>query len=605
MDLFRRMFDISDGTTRELKGTGELEHGIPVERSNANRGEQPLGESSGEVDKTQTSPTVSEATIFEPAEKIISADEETISVEKAGRQERIKKFALSVFVPNGVREYLKYLGGKKNKDTSESDVMAKAADLAVSLAEAERQEEISKRQEKSSGGASSEKTKDGNEDSYGFKASEMLYVADGVTGENPGTGRIASQHVKEIIEKESIHWSKNTTVENAETELNNLFSTLKKSFKPESGLPIPGDTTLTLARVTESNGKKHVSVLHIGDTRLYIRNKDGSLREVTEDHGPLQSKRENFPMFGKITFQEVTLVRNLKDEEYQLLKQLVEECRFVKVNDPQTGETVLDVEQTRFRNLTVKIRAELSAQGLDFLKFFKRLKGHLNKSISASDKSQQEDIKAFSVELGTDDTDLIAVSDGITDVLTKDEFQKTINRAKEENPLQAHEQADEVIKVTKNRLKSINDEDGFAKNDDETIVIVQLDAEREIEAYEVLSNAQEIQNISDLRERLSLLSEYVFTVVPTDSGRVPVDGKRIIGRIDFFEKILDGDTNSEEFKKFADYMKQRNWLNLQREAQYQIMSSYLNHFIRSMPKQYGIRDIAARLFTEKAKEKLK
>jgi PPM family protein phosphatase len=130
----------------------------------------------------------------------------------------------------------------------------------------------------------------GNEDAY-FARSPLFAVADGVGGAQ--AGEVASQVAVEVLEKGlpdgagSIEERLIARVE----EANSRIAELAQADQRRAGM----STTLTLAYV----GEEEVSVVHVGDSRLY-RLRDGAFERLTDDHTLV----DELVRSGKLTQQE-------------------------------------------------------------------------------------------------------------------------------------------------------------------------------------------------------------------------------------------------------------------------------------------------------------
>jgi serine/threonine protein phosphatase PrpC len=130
----------------------------------------------------------------------------------------------------------------------------------------------------------------GNEDAY-FARSPLFAVADGVGGAQ--AGEVASQVAVEVLEKGlpegggSIEERLIARVE----EANARIAELAHADERRAGM----STTLTLAYV----GEEEVSVVHVGDSRLY-RLRDGAFERLTDDHTLV----DELVRSGKLTQQE-------------------------------------------------------------------------------------------------------------------------------------------------------------------------------------------------------------------------------------------------------------------------------------------------------------
>ena len=130
----------------------------------------------------------------------------------------------------------------------------------------------------------------GNEDAY-FARSPLFAVADGVGGAQ--AGEVASQIAVEVLSQGvpegggSIEERLRARVE----EANSLIAELARADERRAGM----STTLTLAYV----GEDEVSVVHVGDSRLY-RLRDGVFERLTDDHTLV----DELVRSGKLTQQE-------------------------------------------------------------------------------------------------------------------------------------------------------------------------------------------------------------------------------------------------------------------------------------------------------------
>jgi serine/threonine protein phosphatase PrpC len=130
----------------------------------------------------------------------------------------------------------------------------------------------------------------GNEDAY-FARSPLFAVADGVGGAQ--AGEVASQLAVEVLEKGlpdgagSIEERLIARV----AEANSRIAELAQADQRRAGM----STTLTLAYV----GEEEVSVVHVGDSRLY-RLRDGAFERLTDDHTLV----DELVRSGKLTQQE-------------------------------------------------------------------------------------------------------------------------------------------------------------------------------------------------------------------------------------------------------------------------------------------------------------
>ena len=130
----------------------------------------------------------------------------------------------------------------------------------------------------------------GNEDAY-FARAPLFAVADGVGGAQ--AGEVASQVAVEVLEKGlpegggSIEERLIARVE----EANARIAELAQADERRAGM----STTLTLAYV----GEEDVSVVHVGDSRLY-RLRDGVFERLTDDHTLV----DELVRSGKLTQQE-------------------------------------------------------------------------------------------------------------------------------------------------------------------------------------------------------------------------------------------------------------------------------------------------------------
>jgi protein phosphatase len=130
----------------------------------------------------------------------------------------------------------------------------------------------------------------GNEDAY-FARSPLFAVADGVGGAQ--AGEVASQLAVEVLSQGlpegdgSIEERLRARVE----EANSRIASLAQADERRAGM----STTLTLAYV----GEEDVSVVHVGDSRLY-RLRDGVFERLTDDHTLV----DELVRSGKLTQQE-------------------------------------------------------------------------------------------------------------------------------------------------------------------------------------------------------------------------------------------------------------------------------------------------------------
>jgi len=130
----------------------------------------------------------------------------------------------------------------------------------------------------------------GNEDAY-FARSPLFAVADGVGGAQ--AGEVASQIAVEVLSQGvpegggSIEERLRARVE----EANSRIAELARADERRAGM----STTLTLAYV----GEDEVSVVHVGDSRLY-RLRDGVFERLTDDHTLV----DELVRSGKLTQQE-------------------------------------------------------------------------------------------------------------------------------------------------------------------------------------------------------------------------------------------------------------------------------------------------------------
>jgi serine/threonine protein phosphatase PrpC len=130
----------------------------------------------------------------------------------------------------------------------------------------------------------------GNEDAY-FARSPLFAVADGVGGAQ--AGEVASQIAVEVLSQGvpegggSIEERLRARVE----EANSRIAELAQADERRAGM----STTLTLAYV----GEDEVSVVHVGDSRLY-RLRDGAFERLTDDHTLV----DELVRSGKLTQQE-------------------------------------------------------------------------------------------------------------------------------------------------------------------------------------------------------------------------------------------------------------------------------------------------------------
>jgi serine/threonine protein phosphatase PrpC len=130
----------------------------------------------------------------------------------------------------------------------------------------------------------------GNEDAY-FARSPLFAVADGVGGAQ--AGEVASQLAVEVLEKglpEGAGSIEERLIARVE-EANSRIAELAQADERRAGM----STTLTLAYV----GEEDVSVVHVGDSRLY-RLRDGAFERLTDDHTLV----DELVRSGKLTQQE-------------------------------------------------------------------------------------------------------------------------------------------------------------------------------------------------------------------------------------------------------------------------------------------------------------
>jgi PPM family protein phosphatase len=130
----------------------------------------------------------------------------------------------------------------------------------------------------------------GNEDAY-FARSPLFAVADGVGGAQ--AGEVASQVAVEVLEKgvpEGAGSIEERLIARVE-EANSRIAELAQADERRAGM----STTLTLAYV----GEEEVSVVHVGDSRLY-RLRDGVFERLTDDHTLV----DELVRSGKLTQQE-------------------------------------------------------------------------------------------------------------------------------------------------------------------------------------------------------------------------------------------------------------------------------------------------------------
>jgi PPM family protein phosphatase len=130
----------------------------------------------------------------------------------------------------------------------------------------------------------------GNEDAY-FARSPLFAVADGVGGAQ--AGEVASQLAVEVLEKglpEGAGSIEERLIARV-AEANSRIAELAQADQRRAGM----STTLTLAYV----GEEEVSVVHVGDSRLY-RLRDGAFERLTDDHTLV----DELVRSGKLTQQE-------------------------------------------------------------------------------------------------------------------------------------------------------------------------------------------------------------------------------------------------------------------------------------------------------------
>ncbi|MBI1884640.1 MAG: protein phosphatase 2C domain-containing protein [Chlamydiae bacterium] len=144
---------------------------------------------------------------------------------------------------------------------------------------------------------------------------------------------------------------------------------------------------------TSSGGKKAV-VAHAGDSRVYVISVRGEIRHVTKDHSPIREMLE----MDQVSPEFISLI----------------------LRHPQNVENILPSEFPDREDLIRSVKMFLNRRNLVYL------------SLGSGDLATQEEKIDFDV-LNLEDGDVVlALSDGITDVLTEEEISQMVQKNWEE-----------------------------------------------------------------------------------------------------------------------------------------------------------------------------
>lgn len=124
-----------------------------------------------------------------------------------------------------------------------------------------------------------------NEDATLTSAEHALFgIADGMGGHAGGdiASRLAREKIEEIVSK----FPKNLTAEQTRETLETAFAEAHQKIKEyaEENPDYEGmGTTASVIKIWEKGNERKAIIGHVGDSRVYVLRKDGTLAQITED----------------------------------------------------------------------------------------------------------------------------------------------------------------------------------------------------------------------------------------------------------------------------------------------------------------------------------
>lgn len=520
--------------------------------------------------------------------------------------ERVQVLRTSIFAPDELRTTVSLLMDTKSELQPDSPLHQAYIQTIESVSERftpdmekKRQEERKKIIKRSGGRATKARDEaEKNQDACGGKE-DLVFVADGVGGLDSGAE--ASAHIEKMIKEfsSSPNWEIQISPQQAVRELKAFYANLQESFKD-----VKGSSTLTLARIITWEEKKYAVWLHVGDSRIYLSHKDDMVEQISKDHDVLSAGVENLISSKNLPQEDIDLLKKLDPRLHTVLSEMLDECRFVTVPNG-TGSKILDINKEKYREIPRQLKEP---------RLFSALKSIIVRAVGANHRSEAE-IKYR--ELTNDDVTLLVCSDGISDVLTIEDFDTVLETSRLLSPMDGKLQAEYILTKTEEKFKAIELERGYSKEDDRSVSLLAIHPEREIDAYETFSQPELIHTFTDFKARLGLLSNFEFSIVDTtENGIVTIDGAFLLKRVKMIEDIFMSG-NTDGYNAFLSVLKERRAKeilsssdlvelgDLDDSAIRNIIASYLNKDIRGFPRNFNIRKIALDLFVKKFKETYK
>ena len=267
-------------------------------------------------------------------------------ISESGRKYKVTGVTVK---PNGIK-LIKYkfvgggLEGKGNFSEGRWNEYIDAGRLKPEVTTVESTVDLGERTDPSKGSISTEASPDhpkDNQDSAVIDhARGFIGIFDGAGGHKGGgaASRIAMEQTNLTLAKLSLTASKVEVTDAFKAIVAGTFNGHQAhlSSHPEDSSMA---TTGSIIKIFEESGQKRLAILHAGDSRIYAVSKDGSVRQLTQDHS--------------VVYQAV-VAGEITAEQGVLLNKALDELKSVPAGSPEEREQNLEWFYFRNRNILDK-----------------------------------------------------------------------------------------------------------------------------------------------------------------------------------------------------------------------------------------------------------